>query len=426
MKERFIVGLDLGSSRIRIAVGQLGVATTEHRPSLNIIGLTETESRGISKGSVTSLEDAVSSISAALETAERLVGVPLQEAYVGIGGTQITAHEAKGVVGVSRPDGDIRSEDASRALESARAAVNHANQEILHVLPREFSVDGQRGIKDPIGMQGIRLEVDVHLIQGLSSHVRNVTWAVFRTGVDIAELVYAPLAAAEAVTQPRQRELGVCLLNIGASTSGLAVYENGELLHAAMLPIGADHITSDIAIGLQVSLDVAERVKQAHGHAVSSEVGRRDEIDLNDYGAGQTQIVSLADVADIIEARVEEIMEKVEAELRKIDRSGMLPAGVVLTGGGAKLPGMVDVAKRVLRLPCMIGFPNVQSSMPELANDPAFSTSVGLVLWGLQAEKQQDIAPKRQGWSGGAGKSGSGMISKFSAPLKKIFKSFMP
>ena len=421
MKERFITGLDLGSSHIRIAVGQV-VTLPEHRVGLNIIGVTEVASQGIAKGCVSSLEDAVSSISSALEQAERLVGMPIQEAYVGISGTHIVAQEAKGVIGVSRPDGDIRPEDVARALESARAVVNPANQEILHVLPRGFSVDGQAGIKDPIGMQGIRLEADVHVIQGLSSHVRNVTKAVFRTGLDITELVYAPLAATEAVTQPRQRELGVCVLVIGASTTGLAVYEEGELLHAATLPLGADHITSDVAIGLRVSLEVAETIKRNIGNAMPESVNKREEMDVRDFGADQTEIVAVQYVSEIIEARVEELYEKVEAELRKIDRAGMLPAGVILTGGGAKLPGMVEVAKRVLHLPCAIGFPTVQSSMPELAMDPSFSTAVGLVCWGFEAERQ-DLDVPRRSWGEGKGK---GMFSKVSSPFKKVMKSFMP
>jgi cell division protein FtsA len=423
MKERFLTGLDLGSSHIRIAVGQV-VSMPERRIGLNVIGITEIPSQGIAKGCVSSLEDAVSSISSALEQAERLVGVPIQEAYVGIGGAHITAQEAKGVIGVSRPDGDIRTEDVARALESARAVVNPANQEILHVLPRQFSVDGQAGIKDPIGMQGIRLEADVHVIQGLSSHVRNVTKAVFRTGLDITELVYAPLAAAEAVTASRQRELGVCVLVIGASTTGLAVYEEGELLHAATLPIGADHITSDVAIGLRVSLEVAENIKRNVGQAMPDAVNKREEIDVRDYGADQTEIVAIQYVSEIIEARVEELYEKVEIELRKIDRSGMLPAGVILTGGGSKLPGMVEVAKRVLQLPCAIGFPTVQSSMPEFAMDPSFSTAVGLVLWGFEAERKEIDTPHRS-WGGGAG-AGKGMLSKISSPFKKVMKSFMP
>lgn len=423
MKERILVGIDLGSSHIRIAVGQLTVSGD--RMSLAIIGATESSAQGISKGCVTSLEDAVSSISAALEQAERQIGMPLQEAYVGLGGTHIVAQEAKGVIGVSRPDGDIRQEDVARVLESARALVNPANQEIMHVLPRGFSVDGQRGIKDPIGMQGIRLEVEAHLIQGLSSQIRNVTKAVFRTGVDIVELVYVPLAAAVAVTQPRQRELGVCVLTIGAATTGMAVYEEGELLHAVTLPIGADHITSDVAIGLKISLETAEHLKRAHGSATPEAINKREDVDLRTFGADQTEIVSLHYVSEIIEARVEELYEKVEAELRKIDRSGLLPAGVVLTGGGSKLPGMVDVAKRVLHLPCAIGFPTVQTSMPELALDPRFSSAVGLVLWGFDAERGTENTTGRGGWNPLAGK-GSGLFGKLLGPIKKVGKSFMP
>lgn len=423
MKERLLVGIDLGSSTIRIAIGQL-TPTTDRHIALNVIGATEAPSQGFSKGCVSSLEDAVSSISAALELAERQVGIPLQEAYVGIGGSHIVAQEAKGVIGVSRPDGEIRPEDVTRVLESARSFINPANQEILHVLPRDFSVDGQRGIKDPIGMQGIRLEADVHVIQGLSSHVRNVTKAVFRTGIDITELVYAPLAAAQAVTQSRQRELGVCVLGLGAATTGMAVYEEGELLYAATLPIGADHITSDIAIGLKVSLEVAENIKRSHGNALPEGINKRDEIDLREFGAEQTEIVSLQYVAEIIEARVEELYEKVEGELKKIDRSGMLPAGVILTGAGAKLPGMVDVAKRVLHLPCAIGFPTIQTSMPELALDPRFSTAVGLVLWGYEAERGSENT-SRGGWNPVGGK-GKGFFDAGMNLIKKVGKSFMP
>ncbi|MBU1032992.1 MAG: cell division protein FtsA [Patescibacteria group bacterium] len=423
MKERLLVGLDLGSSSVRVAIGQL-TFSNDQRSVLNIIGVTEIPSCGISKGCISSLEDVVSSVSGALEQSERLVGVPIQEAYVGIGGTHINSKEAKGVIGVSRPDGDIRAEDVARALESARAFINPANQEILHVLPREFSVDGQGGIKDPIGMQGIRLEAEVQVIQGLLSHIRNITKAVFRTGLDIAELVYAPLAAAESVTQPRQRELGVCVLIIGSTTTGMAVYEDGELLYASTLPIGADHITSDIAIGLRISLDVAENIKRSHGHSIPSEVDSRDQIDLKDFGADQGEIVSLQYVSEIIEARVEELYEKVEEELKKIDRSGMLPAGVVLTGGGAKLPGMVELGKRILHLPCSVGYANVQTSMPELALDPTFSTSVGLVLWGHEAERQSEVNIRRS-WSDGKNKGGR-FFSKISNPVKRVFKSFIP
>jgi cell division protein FtsA len=424
MKDRLIAGLDMGSSHIRLAVGQVSYGQDKH-PHLNFIAATELPSQGIAKGGISSLEDAVSSVSSCLEQAERMVGMPLNEATVGIGGMAISSQEAKGVIGVSRSDGEIRSEDVSRAIEAARAFINPANQEIIHILPRSFSVDGQVGIKDPIGMQGIRLEVDTLVVQGLSSHVRNLTKAVFRTGLDISYLVYNPVAVAEAVTTPRQRELGVCILTIGASTTGFAVYENGELLRAVTLPVGADHITSDIAIGLRVSFEAAERIKVMHGTANAEPLPKRGvEIDLVDYGAGANENVSLRYIAEIIEARVEEIFEKAEAELKKIDREGLLPAGVVLTGGGAKLPGMVEVGKRVLRLPCAYAMTTAQSSMPELIQDPAFSTAVGLVLWTYENERREDGKGMPSVMVFGA--KGSDLLGKLGNPIKKIFKSFIP
>ena len=262
MKEHLLVGLDLGTSHIRIAVGQL-TQSADKKTSVQIIGATETLSRGIAKGAITSLDDVVSAISGCLEQAERMIGLPLSEAVVGIGGTCITTQNAKGVIGVSRSDGDIRPEDVARALEAARAYINPANQEILHVLPRSFMVDGQQGIKDPIGMQGIRLEVDVQIVQGLSSHVRNVTKAIFRTGLDISQLVYAPLAVAEAISTSRERELGVCLLSIGGATTAMSVYEDGELVEAVTLPIGADQHIRMTTIKTQLGQCLLRRLNGA-------------------------------------------------------------------------------------------------------------------------------------------------------------------
>ncbi len=421
MAQRLIVGLDLGSSRIRLAVGQISTAS-EHGPSLSVVGAVEAPSQGIAKGVVSALEDAVSSLSGALEAAERQVGVPIEEAIVGIGGLHFTVMSAKGVVGVSRADGEIRSEDVDRVLESAKAAANPANHEILHVLPHGFTVDGQTGIKDPVGMHGIRLEAEAHLVMGLAGNVRNTTRMVFRTGLDIAELVFGPLAAAEAVTNSRERELGVCVVSLGSSTTSLVILEEGELLHAVVLPIGADHITSDIAIGLRTSLAVAEAVKLQHGTAVPDDLGKHDEIDLIEYGAEQNELVSLKYVAEIIEARSEEIFEKIEQELRRVDRSGLLPAGVMLTGGGAKLPGLTDVAKRCLRLPACVGAAtHLATPMPEYVHDPSFSTAVGLVQWGY------DDLRGGLGRGGGGRLSGSGKaLGKLGGQLKKVFKSFIP
>jgi len=425
MKDRLLVGLDIGTSAIRLVAGQIGMSQ-DKRLTLNIIGATEMPSAGISKGTVSSLEDAVSAISGCLEQGERILGTPLHEATVGIGGTAVTCQDAKGVIGVSRTDGEIRPEDVARTLEAARAFVNPANQEILHVLPRSFSVDGQYGIKDPIGMQGIRLEVDAMIVLGLSNHVRNLTKAVFRTGLDISELVYTPLAVSEAVTTQRERDVGVCVLCVGASTTGMSVYESGELLRAVILPIGADHITNDIARGLRISLDAAERIKRMYGTAVAEALPKRgQEIDLADFGGDQSELVPLRFVAEIIEARVEEIFEKTEEELKRIDREGLLPAGVVLTGGGSKLPGMLDVAKRVLRLPCALGATNVSSSMPEIVNDASYSTAVGLIVWAYENERRDEGIAGRVRHLADAGKSGD-LMKKIGNPLKKIFKSFIP
>ncbi|HWQ99643.1 MAG TPA: cell division protein FtsA [Candidatus Methylomirabilis sp.] len=421
MAQKLIIGLDLGSSRIRIAMGQ--VAPVQERGlGLSVVGAVEMPSHGISKGIVSALEDAVAALSGALEAGERQIGVPIEEAIVGIGGAHVTVMDAKGVVGVSRADGEIRPEDVERVLEAAKGAANPANHEILHVLSHGFTVDGQTGIKDPIGMHGIRLETNAHLVLGQAGNVRNITKTVFRTGLDITELVFGPLAAGEVVTTTRERELGVCVANIGASTTSLAIFEEGELLHAVVLPIGAEHITSDIAIGLRTSLTVAESIKLQHGNAIPDAIGKREEIDLAEYGAEQSELVPLRYIAEIVEARSEEIFEKVEEELRKIDRSGLLPAGVMLTGGGSKLPGLVDVAKRTLRLPASVAAAtHLATPMPEYVHDPSFSTAVGLVQWGFEEMR-------RGSERGGKGPRipGGANLGKFGGVLKKVFKSFIP
>ncbi len=424
MKEHLIAGIDLGSSSIRLVAAQVTVGS-DKRDSLTMLGAIEVPSQGISKGSVSSLEEAVSSISACLEQAERQIGLPITEAYVGLGGPLIQVHLSKGVVGVSRPESEIRDEDVQRVLESARSVVNPANFEILHILPRRFSIDGQPGVKDPIGMQGIRLEVDAQIVQGQAAHVRNCTKAVFRTGIDITELVFTPLASAQAVASSRQKDVGVVVINMGAATTSVAVYEEGELIHAAVIPIGADHVTSDIAIGLRTSLDVAEQVKRTVVSANADEVLKHEMIDLQEFGAMQSEVVGSRFISDVAQARVEELFERVEKELKKIQRSGMLPAGAILTGGGVKLRGMVDIAKRILRLPASIGgATQIPTPMQELIHDPAFSTAVGLVLWGFEGEREPRIGGGR-GFAGVASRGGD-FMRKLGSPLKKIFKSFIP
>ncbi|MDD4994939.1 MAG: cell division protein FtsA [Patescibacteria group bacterium] len=417
MSDQIITGLDIGSSHIRIAVGQ--IIPSEEKRETHIIGAVEVPSEGISKGSITSIEDAVSSVSAALEQAERVTGVPISSAWVGISGSHIIAQESRGVVGVSRSDGEVKEEDVERSIEAARTVATPSNYEILHVLPKSFTIDGQGGIKDPVGMTGIRLEVDAEIIQGLTSQIKNITKCVYRTGLDIDDLVLSVLACAEAVLTPRQKELGVALINIGASTTSLIVFEEGDVIHTVIVPIGGDHITSDIAIGLRTSIDVAEQVKIERGTALPAGISKKEEINLADYGAADEEMVSLKYVAEIIEARVEEIMEKIDVELKKIDRSGMLPAGAVLTGGGAKLKGVIDVAKGRLRLPASLGYPMGITSVTDKTQDLAFATAIGLVQWGGEI-----VGQKSKSFGNILNKYKA--VGKISGQVKKWFKSLIP
>ena len=380
--QALITGLDIGSTAVRMVVGTRPDPKSD---TVHIIGAAEVPSEGISRGIISSIDDAVASISACLEKAERMVGTPVTSAWVGISGSHIISQESRGVVAVARSDGEITEADVDRSIEAARTVATPPNYEILHVIPKSFTVDGQPGIKDPVGMTGVRIEVDTQIIQGLSSQIKNLTKAVYRPRIDIQDLVLAILATAEAVASNRQKELGVVVINIGGATTSLVVLEEGDVLHTAVIPIGSDHITSDIAIGLRISIDAAEKIKLSYGSALSLKVSKRDEIDLNEFEGEESNLISKRYVAEIIEARVEEIFDKVDNELKKIDRSGKLPAGVIITGGGAKLPEMIEHAKKRLRLPASLGVPNQVHSALDKINDPAFSTAVGLVLWGSQA-----------------------------------------
>ena len=372
-----IAGLDIGSTAIRLAVAQAGADD-----NLQVIGLAEVPSEGIHKGVVTSIDDAVSAISSCLEKVERMTGSPLEHAWVSINGSHIQAQSSHGVIAVAKPNGEIGEDDVARVVEAAQAVATPPNYEILHVLPRSFTVDGQAGIKDPLGMTGVRLEVEAQIIEGQTAQVKNLTKCVYRTGVDIDDLVLGILATAEAVVTKRQKELGVAVVNIGGSTTSLLVCEDGDPLHAAILPVGSGHITNDIAIGLRTSIDIAERLKIDYGQASATDVGKREEIDLSELSV-EEGVISRKHLAEIIEARLEEIFSLVDRELGKIDRSGKLPAGIVLTGGGAKLPGVVELAKHQFRLPATLGYPLEVASPLEKVNDPAFSTALGLVRWGL-------------------------------------------
>jgi cell division protein FtsA len=389
--EQIIAGLDIGSSTIRIVIGQ--IIKTNESEQLNIIGVVDVPAQGLNKGSIVSIEDSVSSISACLEKAERMIGLPIESVFVGIGGTHIQSQESNGVIAITKTSGEISEADVERVIESARSVAAPVNHEVLHVIPKTFSIDNQTGVKDPVGMSGIRLEVTTQVVRGLSSQISNVTKSVYRAGIDINDLVFASLAASESVLNVRQKELGVALVDIGASTSKMAIYEEGDLVSIAVLPVGSDHITADLAIGLQTSLDVAERIKVDIGSASPKSFEKDEEVNLRDFG-GDDQTFSKKYIAEIVEARAEEIFEKVDAELQKINRSGLLPAGLVLIGGGSKLSGIIEVAKRKTMLPVALGASKRFNTAVDKVNESTYCTALGLVLWGFN----QGAGGGNSGW----------------------------
>ncbi len=422
MKEEIIASLDVGSTSIRMVIGQK--VDDGDGEKLQIIGAVSVPAQGINKGTVSSIEDATSSISACLEKAERLVGVPVSSVWVSINDPHIKCEKSKGVVAVGKSDGEVTEDDIERAIEAARALSVPPNYEILHVIPVKFSVDNQEDIKDPIGMTGVRLEVETIIIQGMSSQIKNLTKAIYRTGLDIEDLVLSPLAAAESVINSKQKDLGVALVNIGAATTSLAVFEEGELLHTAVIPIGSEHITSDIAIGLRCPINLAERIKKEYGNANPEQFFKKDEIDISELAREEEvgediKNVSKKYIAEIVEARVEEIFTKVDEEFKKIERSGMLPAGVFLVGGGTKIGDIVEVAKKKLRLPVSLGKNKNVYTLIDKVNDSRFLTALGLVMWGYQLSGSNK-SKFNINWPGGE------VVNKSVDKIKKWFSSLMP
>ncbi|MBU2260241.1 cell division protein FtsA [Patescibacteria group bacterium] len=421
MKDNIIAGLDIGSTSVRIVVGQR--IFKEGSSELQIIGATSVLAEGVNKGVITSIEDATSSITACAEKAERLIGVPISSVWVSINDPHIKCERSKGVVAVSKSDGEINQDDVGRAIEAARAMSVPPNYEILHVIPIKYAVDNQTEIKDPVGMNGVRLEVETLIIQGLSSQIKNLTKSIYRTSLDIEDLVLSPLAAAAACLSAKQKELGVAIVNMGAATTSLAVYEEGELLHTGILPIGSEHITSDLAIGLRCPINLAERIKLEYGSAKPDQFSRKDEVDISDLAKEEEvgddiNMISRKYVAEIIEARVEEIFEKIDDELKKVERSGMLPAGVFFVGGGARLVDLIDIAKKKLRLPASLGVGRNIMSLLDKTQSPEYLTALGLVVWGDKLSDQK--SGFKINWPGGTA------IDKSVDKIKKWFSSLIP
>lgn len=379
-----IVGLDIGSSNTRAVVAQ--DFPEEEIP--RIVGVGSVASAGMGKGAVVDIEEAAAAVNNSMETAEKMSGVIAEAATISVGGAEITLQESKGVVAVGRAEGEVTEDDISRAIDAAQAISIPLNKEIIHIIPRSYHLDDQEGIKDPLGMNGVRLEVDTLIIEGPANHIKNLTKCVDQAGIKVHDMVLKPLAAAKAVLNKKQKELGVALIDVGGKTSSLAIFEEGDLKHVAIIPVGAGHISNDIAIGLRTSVEIAEKVKLKYGSAFAMGIGKKEEIDLSQIDSQEEDAVSRFHVVEIIEARLEEIFSLINKELKSVGKAGLLPAGVVLTGGGAKLPQIVDFAKESLGLPAQVGFPVRLGGILDKVDDPSFATAVGLILW----QKESDLS----------------------------------
>ncbi len=389
-RPKVVASLDIGSSKIRTVVG----LKDDNSPVPNIIGVGIAPSTGLRKGAVIDVEETINSISSSLEDAERMAGEPINHVFLGIGGNHIESLNSRGVIAISQGENEIGEDDVDRVLEAAQAVTIPSNRRILRIIPKTFTVDEQKGIKYPVGMTGIRLEVETHIITGFDPTVKNLEKCVLQSGVDIDDIIPTCLSPSEAVLSKRQKELGVVVVDIGCGGTSISVFEDGAILYTAVIPVGGENVTNDVAIGMRTSIDTAEKLKIEYGSVIPEDVSERETIDLSLISKLDTHVVSKRQLVEMIQARYHEIFLLVKDELAKIHRDGMLPAGVVLTGAGAKIPGVIDLAREILNLPTQIGFPQNYDGVVDKIDDPAYATAIGLLIWGSRFENRHHAGIK--------------------------------
>jgi cell division protein FtsA len=406
-RNHVIAGLDVGTSSIKA----MAVAKDQETGNLEVIGRVILPVFGVRRGVVFKIDQVSKTINEALFQLQSQTGYKIEDVYANVGGSHIFSTPSHGTVVVSRADQRISEEDVSRVLQASQAFSLPSNREILNVFPREFIVDGQGNIKEPYEMQGLRLEVDVLALCAFSPFLKNLTSAILSAGFQISDITPSALASSRSILTPQQKELGVCLVDIGAGTTDMAVYEEGDLIHSTVFPVGSERITNDLAIGLKTDVELAEQIKKEFGSCIWTGGRKKEKIELpKDDGNGETLVFSHKMLIRIIEARVCEIFDQVQKELKRTPLKGPLPAGIVLTGGGSKLPKIVEFAKKELKLPVRIG--RIQG-LAGVDDDNLWSTASGLVLAGDDLE---------DGGSGRMPQLSGGMAKK----IKRIFQNFIP
>ncbi len=388
-RSNLVVGLDIGSSKIVTLVGQ-------HYPEeerLNIIGVANFPAEGMRKGQIVDIDKATQSMIKSVEAAERMANYSISEAFVSLSAPHIKSLNSKGVVAVSDPKGEINNEDVERVIEGAKAVSLPASQEILHVIPRHFSVDGQSGVVDPVGMAGVRLEVESHIVTASSPALRNLSKCLDESGIQVLDYVFSGFASAESVLTPTEKELGVILIDMGASVTSMTIYHEGAPAYSGVIPVGAKNVTNDLAIGLRLSLDESEELKLK----LTPETEAGDEVSLKELGIGDSnQKVSVKTAVDgIVAPRLEEIFKMIREEIKESGFGGATPAGVVLTGGGAQTVRIKYNCQHTLGLPVRIANPKEVGGIVDELLTPDFASSVGLILYGINQQRASSVLPHR-------------------------------
>jgi cell division protein FtsA len=417
MNVNLYTGIDVGTTKICTLVAQ-----ELDDGSLQIIGVGIEPSKGLKRGVVVNVEEAARAIAASVDKAQRTAGYEIASAVVSLAGAQVSSINSRGVVGVQ---GElISAEDVSRASEAARAIAVPYDRQIVHVLPRGYVVDGQEGIRNPVGMHGFRLEMETHIITASSTALRNLAQCVQICGVEVEGFVLNPIASAEAVLQDTERDMGVAVVDIGGGTTDLALYHEGTVSHTAVLPVGGNHVTADIAHGLRMPTEVAESIKLAHGHALASEITPGESFMVRLFGEEAPVQVLRSDLVSIIQPRMEEIFSMIVQEIDRVGMLNYLPAGMVLTGGGSRLLGVRPLASQVMGMPVRVAGPGELKGLVDQLNNPAYATSVGLLLW-LRKEVQ-GMAAAPNAARKGRRREGIDVGKKIQDFIKAILKGMAP
>lgn len=374
-EKELVVGLDIGTSKVVAIVGEVG-----DDGQIEIIGVGSNPSEGLKRGAVVNIESTVQSINKATKDAEMMAGCEIHSAFTGIAGNHIRSLNSHGIVAIR--DKEVTHADIERVIDAAKAVAIPADQKILHIIPQEYIIDNQEGIKEPIGMSGVRLESKVHMVSGSVSAAQNIVKCVRKCNLNVGDIILEQLASSHVVLTEDEKELGVCLVDIGGGTTDIAIFTEGSIRHTANIPIAGDQVTNDIAVAIRTPTQAAEEIKLRHGCATMQMADPGENIEVPSVSEKPSRKITKIELAEVIEARYEELFRLVKIELRKSGFEDLIPAGIVLTGGGSKVKGAVDLGEQVFQMPVRVGAPKKVSGLSEVVNNPIYSTGVGLLLYG--------------------------------------------